>query len=119
VLVRLASILHSDHPDALLASRKFVSIPMAQYQDKMSAANLVGPPVGIEGTGQLTGALLEEPSAVVLLDEFEKAHPEAIPDVLLSALDGSGGFKDTKLNQYVPTNDGLFSQKSSALVGFI
>lgn len=57
---------------------------MAQYQDKMSAANLVGPPVGIEGTGQLTGALLEEPSAVVLLDEFEKAHPEAISDVLLS-----------------------------------
>ena len=105
---RLASIIHSDHPDALLASRKFVSIPMAQYQDKMSTANLVGPPVGIEGTGQLTGALLQEPTAVVLLDEFEKAHPEAISDVLLSALDGSGGLKDTKLNQYVPTNDATF-----------
>ena len=105
---QLASIIHGQPPDVLLASKKFVSLPMAQYQDKMSTATLVGPPVGIEGTGQLTGALLEQPSAVVLLDEFEKAHPEAISDVLLSALDGSGGFKDTKLNQHVPTNEATF-----------
>ena len=105
---QLAAIIHGEPPDALLAKKKFVSLPMAQYQDKLSTATLVGPPIGIEGTGQLTGALLEQPSAVVLLDEFEKAHPEAISDVLLSALDGSGGLKDTKLNQYVPTNDATF-----------
>ena len=105
---QIASIIHGEPPAALLASKKFVSLPMAQYQDKMSTANLVGPPVGIEGTGQLTGALLKHPDAVILLDEFEKAHPEAISDLLLSALDGSGGLKDTKLNEYVPTNDATF-----------
>ena len=40
-----------------------------------SIDNLIGPPVGILGEGQLTGALRKCPSAVVLLDEFEKAHP--------------------------------------------
>ena len=40
--------------------------------------------MGIEGTGQLTGALLENPDAVVLLDEFEKAHPEVIISLCLS-----------------------------------
>jgi hypothetical protein len=105
---QIAAAIHGEPPEVLLANKKFVSLPMAQYQDKMSTATLVGPPVGIEGLGQLTGALLQEPAAVVLLDEFEKAHPEAISDVLLAAFDGSGGLKDTKLNVHVPTNDATF-----------
>ena len=105
---RIASVVHAAPLAELLRDKRFVQIPMGQYKDKNSADNLVGPPVGIEGTGQLTGALLENPDAVVLLDEFEKAHPEAIPDVLLSAFDGSGGFKDTKLNRYVDTTKALF-----------
>ena len=38
---------------------------------------------GIDGEGQLTGALKKCRNGVVLLDEFEKAHPKAIPDVFL------------------------------------
>ena len=38
------------------------------------------------GEGQLTGALRKCPSATVLLDEFEKAHARAIPDVFLGAV---------------------------------
>ena len=105
---QLASILHNESAAKLLREKKFVQIPMGQYKDENSAANLVGPPVGIEGMGQLTGALLRHPDAVVLLDEFEKAHAEAIPDVLLSAFDASGALKDTKLDQYVPTNRATF-----------
>eukprot|EP01047_Picozoa_sp_COSAG01_P020075 COSAG01_NODE_1134_length_11558_cov_8.381360_19_plen_47_part_00 len=46
-----------------------MQIAMNQYRDEKSTDNLVGPPVGIQGEGQLTGALLKCPSAVVLLDE--------------------------------------------------
>lgn len=105
---QIASAIHGKPIEALMENKQFVTIPMGQYKDRNSAANLVGPPVGIEGTGQLTGALLEAPDAVVLLDEFEKAHPEAISDVLLSAFEDSGGFKDTKLDKYVPTNRATF-----------
>ena len=49
---------------------------VSRYQDERSIDNLIGPPVGIQGEGQLTGALKRCPSAVVLLDEFEKAHPK-------------------------------------------
>ena len=61
-----------------------------------SIDNLIGPPVGILGEGQLTGALRKCPSAVVLLDEFEKAHPRAIPDVFLGAFDKRATLSDTK-----------------------
>ena len=72
-------MLHSTTPDAMreggAKAACFVQIPMNQYQDERSIDNLIGPPVGILGEGQLTGALRKCPSAVVLLDEFEKAHP--------------------------------------------
>ena len=73
----IAAMVHGTTPQAMRSenSECFVQLPMNQYQEKGSINNLIGPPVGIMGEGQLTGALKACPSAVVLLDEFEKAHP--------------------------------------------
>jgi len=38
--------MHGQSIEALMESKRFVTIPMGQYKDRNSAANLVGPPVG-------------------------------------------------------------------------
>ncbi|MFH1161666.1 MAG: ATP-dependent Clp protease ATP-binding subunit [Candidatus Jorgensenbacteria bacterium] len=50
---------------------------MSEYQDKQSIFRLIGTPDG-ERTGSLTDAVLAEPYSLVLLDEFEKAHPDLL-----------------------------------------
>ncbi len=50
---------------------------MSEYQDKASVLRLIGTPDG-ERTGSLTDAVLEKPFSLVLLDEFEKAHPDIL-----------------------------------------
>ena len=69
--------------------RAIVRIDMSEYGEKHSVARLVGAPpgyVGYEEGGQLTEAVRRRPYSVVLLDEVEKAHPEAF-DILLQVLD--------------------------------
>jgi ATP-dependent Clp protease ATP-binding subunit ClpB len=69
--------------------RAMIRIDMSEYGEKHSVARLVGAPpgyVGYEEGGQLTEAVRRRPYCVVLLDEVEKAHPEAF-DVLLAVLD--------------------------------
>ena len=69
--------------------RAIVRIDMSEYSEKHSVARLVGAPpgyVGYEEGGQLTEAVRRRPYSVVLLDEVEKAHPEAF-DILLQVLD--------------------------------
>jgi ATP-dependent Clp protease ATP-binding subunit ClpC len=56
-----------------------IRIDMAEYSEKFSSTRLLGAPPGYAGhgeEGQLTGALRNKPYAVVLLDEFEKAHSD-------------------------------------------
>ena len=50
---------------------------MSEYQDKASIFRLIGTPDG-ERTGSLTDAVLAKPYSLVLLDEFEKAHPSIL-----------------------------------------
>jgi len=50
--------------------------------------------VGYEEEGQLTGRLRKKPYSVVLLDEIEKAHPEAL-DIFLQLFD-EGRLTDAK-----------------------
>ena len=50
---------------------------MSEYQDKQSIFRFIGTPDG-ERTGALTDAVLREPYSLVLLDEFEKAHPDIL-----------------------------------------
>jgi ATP-dependent Clp protease ATP-binding subunit ClpB len=69
--------------------RAIVRIDMSEYSEKHAVARLVGAPpgyVGYEEGGQLTEAVRRRPYSVVLLDEVEKAHPEAF-DILLQVLD--------------------------------
>ncbi len=66
-----------------------IRIDMSEYQEEHSVARFIGAPpgyVGYEEGGQLTEAVRRKPYAVILLDEFEKAHPD-ISNLLLQILD--------------------------------
>jgi ATP-dependent Clp protease ATP-binding subunit ClpB len=66
-----------------------VRIDMSEYMEKHAVARLIGAPpgyVGYEEGGQLTEAIRRRPYAVILLDEIEKAHPDAF-NVLLQIMD--------------------------------
>ena len=72
-------------------------IDMSEYQERHAISRLVGAPpgyVGYDEGGQLTEAVRRKPYAVVLLDEIEKAHPDAF-NVLLQVLD-EGRLTDNK-----------------------
>ena len=74
-----------------------VRIDMSEYQERHTVSRLIGAPpgyVGHEEGGQLTEAVRRRPYSVVLLDEFEKAHPEVF-NVLLQVLD-DGRLTDAK-----------------------
>jgi len=62
---------------------------MSEYMEKHAVSRLIGAPpgyVGYEQGGLLTGAVLKNPHAVVLLDEIEKAH-EDVYNILLQVMD--------------------------------
>ncbi len=74
-----------------------VRIDMSEYQERHTVSRLVGAPpgyVGYDEGGQLTEAVRRRPYSVVLLDEFEKAHPE-VSNILLQVLD-DGRLTDSK-----------------------
>ena len=58
---------------------KMVVINMSEYQEAHTVAGLKGAPPGYVGFGSggvLTEAVRRNPYSVILLDEFEKAHPD-------------------------------------------
>jgi ATP-dependent Clp protease ATP-binding subunit ClpB len=60
--------------------RAMVRIDMSEYMEKHAVARLIGAPpgyVGYEEGGYLTENIRRRPYAVILLDEIEKAHPDA------------------------------------------
>jgi ATP-dependent Clp protease ATP-binding subunit ClpC len=60
--------------DALL------QLDMSEFMERHSVARLVGAPpgyVGYDDAGQLTETIRRQPYSIVVLDEIEKAHPEA------------------------------------------
>ena len=72
-------------------------IDMSEYQERHAVSRLVGAPpgyIGYEEGGQLTEAVRRRPYAVILLDEIEKAHPDAF-NILLQVLD-EGRLTDNK-----------------------
>ncbi len=80
-----------DHEGAL------TRIDMSEYQERHSVSRLVGAPpgyVGYDEGGQLTEAVRRKPYSVILLDEIEKAHPDAF-NILLQVLD-DGRLTDNK-----------------------
>lgn len=74
-----------------------VRIDMSEYQERHAVSRLIGAPpgyVGYDEGGQLTEAVRRKPYSVVLLDEIEKAHPDAF-NILLQVLD-DGRLTDNK-----------------------
>ena len=68
---------------------KLIRFDMSEYGEKHAVAKLIGSPagyVGYEEGGLLTEAIRKTPSAVLLLDEIEKAHPD-IFNILLQVMD--------------------------------
>lgn len=86
----LASFLFNDE-------NAMIRIDMSEYMEKHAVSRLVGAPpgyVGYDEGGQLTEAVRRRPYSVVLLDEIEKAHPDAF-NILLQVLD-DGRLTDNK-----------------------
>ncbi|KAJ1974714.1 chaperone ATPase hsp78 [Dimargaris verticillata] len=66
-----------------------IRVDMSEYMERFSVSRLVGAPpgyVGYDQGGELTEAVRRKPYAVVLLDEFEKAHRD-VANLLLQILD--------------------------------
>lgn len=66
-----------------------IRFDMSEFQEKHTVSRLLGSPagyVGYEDAGQLTEAVRRKPYAVLLFDEFEKAHRD-IAGLLLQVLD--------------------------------
>jgi ATP-dependent Clp protease ATP-binding subunit ClpB len=68
---------------------RVIRLDMSEYMEKHAVSKLIGAPpgyVGYEEGGQLTEAVRRQPYSVILLDEVEKAHPDAF-NILLQVLD--------------------------------
>jgi ATP-dependent Clp protease ATP-binding subunit ClpB len=86
----LAEVLFND--DGAMAR-----IDMSEYQERHAVSRLIGAPpgyIGYDEGGQLTEAVRRKPYSVILLDEFEKAHPDVF-NILLQVLD-DGRLTDNK-----------------------
>jgi ATP-dependent Clp protease ATP-binding subunit ClpC len=74
-----------------------IKLDMSEFMERHNVSRLVGAPpgyVGYEEGGQLTEAVRRRPYCVVLLDEIEKAHPEAF-NMLLQIME-DGNLSDAK-----------------------
>ncbi|MFZ2488548.1 MAG: ATP-dependent Clp protease ATP-binding subunit [Anaerolineae bacterium] len=74
-----------------------IKLDMSEFMERHNVSRLVGAPpgyVGYDEGGQLTEAVRRRPYSVVLLDEIEKAHPEA-QNMLLQIME-DGHLSDAK-----------------------
>lgn len=68
-----------------------LKLDMSEFMERHNVSRLVGAPpgyVGYEEGGQLTEAIRRRPYSVILLDEMEKAHPDAFNMLLQIMEDG-------------------------------
>ena len=70
-------------------SHAMTRIDMSEYSEKHTVSRLIGAPpgyIGYDDAGLLTESVRRRPYQIILLDEFEKAHP-SIWNVLLQVFD--------------------------------
>ena len=68
---------------------ELVRFDMSEYMERHAVSRLIGAPpgyVGFDQGGLLTDAIDQQPHAVLLLDEIEKAHPDVF-NILLQVMD--------------------------------
>lgn len=119
-LARALAMFLFDSEDAM------VRLDMSEYMEKHTVSRLIGAPpgyVGYEEGGQLTEAVRRRPYRVILLDEVEKAHPDAL-NVLLQMLedgrltDGHGRIVDFKNTVVIMTSNLGTEEFQRQAVGF-
>jgi ATP-dependent Clp protease ATP-binding subunit ClpA len=89
---------------------------MSQFGQAHAAASLFGQARGYVGStsyGSLTAALRDVPDSVVLLDEFEKAHPEVHKRFLTAWNDGF--VTEVSDGARIPTSDAIFVITTNAM----
>ncbi|MFM9963219.1 MAG: AAA family ATPase [Planctomycetaceae bacterium] len=100
---------------------RLIRIDMSEYSDPLAVPRLIGG--SAESEGILTARVREQPFAVVLLDEFEKAHP-ALFDLLLQVLgegrltDGAGRLADFRNCVVIMTSNLGAATFQKGAVGF-
>ncbi len=96
---------------------KMLRYDMSEYNDEVGLLRLLGAPPGKgDERGEITDKIRENPSSLVLLDEFEKAHPK-VHDLFLQVLD-DGRLTDNK-GEAVSFRNALIIATSNAGSEFI
>ena len=111
---------------ALHLGNEFLRYDMSEFAEKHAVARLIGAPpgyVGFEQGGLLVDAVRQNPYAVVLLDEIEKAHPELF-NILLQVMDhatltdNNGRKADFRQVILIMTSNAGSREMSAAAIGF-
>jgi len=97
------------------SEKSMVRFDMAQYQDRKSVYYFIGDPDG-KISGELTEAIKTNPFTLILLDEFEKGHPEVL-NLFLSLFD-EGRLTDNS-GQVIDFTHTIIIATSNALSEFI
>lgn len=77
--------------------KSIIQVDMSEFMEQYSVSKIIGSPPGYVGFaegGQITEKVRRKPYSVVLFDEIEKAHPDAL-NILLQVLD-EGHLRDGK-----------------------
>ena len=101
---------------AVELGRKLLHLDMSQFSRGSAASTqLFGSSkgyVGSESYGRLTAALRDVPDTVVLLDEFEKSHPEVHKNFLTAWNDGF--ITEASDGKQIPTTGAIFLLTTNA-----
>jgi len=105
---------------------ELIRFDMSEYMERHTVSRLIGAPpgyVGFDQGGLLTEAVTQNPHAVVLLDEIEKADPEVF-NLLLQVMDhgtltdNNGRKADFRNIVLVMTTNAGAQEMSRASIGF-
>ena len=97
------------------SEKLMIRFDMSEYQDQRGVFRFIGDPEG-QTSGVLTEAVKERPFSLILLDEFEKAHPKVL-DLFLPLFD-EGRLTDNLGNTIDFTNT-IIIATSNALSDYI
>ncbi|MFP6712461.1 MAG: ATP-dependent Clp protease ATP-binding subunit ClpA [Rhodospirillales bacterium] len=105
---------------------ELVRFDMSEYMERHTVSRLIGAPpgyVGFDQGGLLTDAIDQQPHAVLLLDEIEKAHPDLF-NILLQIMDhgkltdNNGKAVDFRNVVLIMTTNAGASEMAKSAIGF-
>ncbi len=109
------------------SKERFIRLDMSEYMEKHSVSKIVGAPAGYVGYDDVGGKLVDKirtnPYCLILLDEFEKAHPDVF-NIFLQVFDegrltdSHGETVDLKNTIIVMTSNVGVSKLNKKTMGF-